>query len=112
MNNKIVMIKTVGGEFIIGKLDDIETVGEPINNDTIKLTDSRIFNIQMTNKGAAIAFIPPFPFSTGKIISDIEIYKSSIILMVNENDIDLEIINGYKSNISGIDLSASNKIVF
>ena len=111
MNNKIVMLRTSSGEFIIGTINDVEIVGETPNNDVIKLKDTRIFNIQMTGKGAAIAFIPPFPFCTTKIIGDVEIHKSGIIMIIDEKDIDLEILNGYKSNISGIDLSASNKVI-
>lgn len=111
MNNKIVMVRTISGEFIIGTINDVEIVGEEQKPNVLRLKDSRIFNIQMTGKGAAIAFIPPFPFCTTKIMADIEIDKSNIIMEVNEKDIDLEIVNGYKSNISGIDLSASNKVV-
>lgn len=111
MNDKIVMIRTISGEFIIGSINNVEIVGETTNDDVIKLKNSRIFNIQMTGKGAAIAFIPPFPFSTAKIMDEIEVHKSAIIMTIEEKDIDLEIVNGYKSNISGIDLSASNKVI-
>lgn len=111
MNNKIVMVRTISGEFIIGTINDIEIVGEETKTNVLRLKDSRIFNIQMTGKGAAIAFIPPFPFCTTKIMSDIEIDRCNIVMEVEEKDIDLEIVNGYKSNISGIDLSASNKVI-
>jgi hypothetical protein len=113
MKQRVIMVRTVSGEFIIGT-ENTETViaedGSTIesNCNAISLKDARIFNIQMTGKGAAIAFIPPFPFCTTKIISDIEIDKSNVILVVDEKDIDTEIINGYKSNISGLDLSAAN----
>ena len=117
MNNQVVMVRTIGGEFIIGteelvQVMDAEGNPSPSNESVLKLKNARMFSLQMTHQGTAIAFIPPFPFSSKKeLIDDIELNKSCILLKVEEKDLDGEIINGYKSNISGIDLSAANKVV-
>lgn len=110
------MLRLIGGEFIIACLDETSIVkpdGTPEegSGDTYKLKDARVFNLQMTMKGAAIAFVPIFPFSPNKNLDKIEIDKKVVLLKVDEKDIDGEILNGYKSNISGIDLSASSKFV-
>lgn len=115
MKDKVVMLRTLGGEFIIGFEDNSDIVDANGNtqstSDTYNLKDARIFNLQMTRQGAAIAFVPIFPFNTSKNIDKIEVYKNQVLLKVDEDLIDAEIINGYKSHISGIDLSASNKFV-
>lgn len=114
--SKVVMFRTIGGEFIIGMEDNTSVVGpdgkvQEDNQDTYKITDARIFNLQMTRAGAAVAFVPIFPFSTAKNLDNIEIKKSAVLLKVTEDQLDGEIINGYKGHITGIDLSAQNKFV-
>lgn len=113
---KIVMLRIVGGEFLIGKIDDAIVVDEnstvPVDSSNkIKLTEARVFNIQMTGRGAAIGFMPIFPFTQTEIkaLGRIEIDKSIVIQTIEEMYIDGEILNAYKSNITGIDMSASNK---
>jgi len=117
MKEKVLMVRTIGGEFIMGSQDDCDIVaadGSVQSQDSKKtiLKHARIFNIQMTGRGAAIAFIPPFPFSQQVKHDDLEIDNSVILLKIDESDIDPEIVNGYKSNITGLDLNTgSNKIV-
>lgn len=95
--NDVVMVKIIGGEFIIGSFKE-ET------NDHIELSESRSFQIQMTASGAAIALPPVFPFGTLKS-KDIKISKNHIIVMARGDEIDKEISNAYMSQISGLDLS-------
>lgn len=115
MANKIVMLRIVGGEFLIGSLDTstvIDSNGNGIDtSNKICLKETRVFNIQMTQRGMAIAFIPPFPFTKNQTsaLECVEIDKSIVVLRVDEDQIDPEIVNSYKSNISGLDLSAANK---
>lgn len=114
MATEVTMIRTIGGEFIIGTQDKpIIIDGEKTvdTSDTYTLVNARIFNLQMTRQGAAIAFIPLFPFSTSKNIDTLVIDKRNVLIKVDEDLLDGEIINGYKSNITGIDLSAANKVV-
>ncbi len=117
MENKIVMLRLVGGEFLIGQKDDSTIVDENSmvasedNNNKIRLTDVRVFSVQMTGRGAAIAFLPLFPFTEKPIkeLGKVEIDKSVVLQVIDEMYIDGEIKNGYKSNITGIDMSAANK---
>ena len=115
MDSKIIMLRLIGGEFIIGKKDTSTIVDANSNvceNDNkIRLNEARVFSVQMTGRGAAIAFLPVFPFTEKPIsvLNNIEVDKSVILQVINEQYIDGEILNGYKSNISGIDLSAANK---
>ena len=112
---KIVMLRLVGGEFLIGKLDEAIVVDENSNvqdnGNKINLEDARVFSIQMTGRGAAIGLLPLFPFTKSEIkaLGRAEIDKSIVIQVVDENYIDGEILNAYKSNVSGIDMSAANK---
>lgn len=117
MKEKVIMVRTIGGEFIIGSQDDCDivradgSVQSSESSGKTRLKHARIFNIQMTGRGAAIGFMPPFPFSQQVKNDDLEIDNSVILLKVDESDIDNEIVNGYKSNITGLDLSAANKVV-
>jgi len=106
MSSKVKMLRTVGGEFYIGEheLQDGE-----VQNDTITLKNIRVFSMQMTGNGqAGIAFIPVFPFSPSKRFETLTFTKDQYILVADEEEIDGQIVNGYKSNVTGIDLSASN----
>lgn len=116
MENKIVMLRLIGGEFLIGQKDDTAIVDENSmvateDTDKIRLTDARVFSVQMTGRGAAIAFLPLFPFTEKPIkeLGKVEIDKSVVLQVIDEMYIDGEIKNGYKSNITGIDMSAANK---
>ena len=112
--DKIVMLRVVGGEFIIGKIDNVVVVDENSNiqsesKNKIKLTDARGFIV--TSRG--IAFMPIFPYTQTEshinTLSKIEVDKSIVLKEIDETYIDGEIINAYKSSVSGIDMSASNK---
>ena len=79
MKEKVIMVRTIGGEFIIGSQDDCDIVGadgsvqSSESSGTTRLKPARIFNIQMTGRGAAIGFMPPFPFSQQVKNDDLEI---------------------------------------
>lgn len=110
MADKITMVRTYQGEFIIGYRDDSCVVledGSMPETDDLNLKDARIFQLQMTSRGAAIGLVPVFPFSNINKCDKITLKRSQIMVEVDESQIDGEICNAYKSEISGIDLSAS-----
>lgn len=115
MENKIIMLRLLGGEFLIGQKDDSTIVDEnsmvASEDNKIRLTDARVFSVQMTGRGAAIAFLPLFPFTEKPIkeLGKVEIDKSVVLQVIDEMYIDGEIKNGYKTNVTGIDMSAANK---
>jgi len=122
MKEKIVMLRLIGGEFIIGTVDEAVVIDENSNIDTeksiinttydkIRLNDAKVFEIQQTLKGVAIALIPMFPFGNTryKELDRVEINKSVVIQTIDEKYIDGQIINAYRSNVTGIDMSASQK---
>ena len=115
MDSKIIMLRLIGGEFLIGQKDNTSIVDENSmvaeDSNKIKLKDVRVFSVQMTGRGAAIAFLPLFPFTEKPIpeLGNAEIDKSVILQVIEEKYIDGEILNGYRSNITGLDLSAAKK---
>lgn len=97
----IVMLKLLGQEFIIG-----QKVSE--DDKTITLKDARNFQIQMQRTGVSVAFPHIFPFSD-KRDNDISIQKCQIITYDTFENLDVEIVNAYISQMTGIDVVSSSK---
>ena len=93
----IVLVKLFNGEMVIGS----------------KKEDGQIFNITMTNP-RAIAIVPTMsgsvrvamgsvcePFRVKRLMDEISIPMAQVMFTINEDEIDKELSNGYKSEISG-----------
>lgn len=117
MPKKVVMIKTVAGEYYIGykkeftdtaTTDDLNTTLDRANN--IWLEDARSLTMQATPRGAALACIPLVPFAI-KSPDTMKIAKTNILHEIEEENINDQIVKGYKSEITGLDLPSTPKIV-
>lgn len=114
MNDKVILIRTIAGEYFIG-FKKVETESQdPADAIRIKMattiTDPRAISSQMTPEGPRIVAAPVVPFAT-KDIKEISIPKSMIICEVEEEDINEQIVKGYKSEVSGIIVPKTPKIV-
>ena len=110
--DKVVMVRTASGEFILGfRKEPQSTIVEPggTHREVVSLKQARIFSVQRTANGPAIALIPIVPFvSDIKKYENIDLDISQVYAVVEEEDLDGEVVNAYKSNVTGIDLSAAN----
>lgn len=97
----IVMLKLIGQEFIVG-----EKINE--DNNTITLENARDFQVQMTRDGVSIILPPIFPFAEIEK-KPIIVYKNQILVLANCDELDVDIINAYMSQISGLDLTSAKK---
>jgi len=99
MSNKINMYKMYTGGIVIG-----EVVNE--NDDNVTLSNPRIVSPQMTMSGYALVLtdIVPYKVLTTRKIDEVTINKMQIMVTIQEDDIIKDIINEYRSDVSGIDI--------
>lgn len=103
MANKLVMLRLYGGEYVMGELDES---GAPSILFTT-LLNPRIFTFSPAfNGGMRAAFLPVCVFDEKKREST-QIHTSQIWLTIPEENLPKEIVNGYRSEISGIKLADS-----
>ena len=100
--NKVVMLKLYNGDFIIGTIDN-ELDG------IIYLNDPRNFMMMPTMTGDIHIALRPIsaPFKAPRLNKSCEIRRDQIMFMLNEDEIDTDVINGYKSEISGIKIATA-----
>ena len=115
MNDKVVVIRTVSGEFFIGyKKIETEDISDPAKNIRIQmattLTDPRNLSVVMTQQGPRISASPIVPFAN-QDPKEISISKSLILAEVDEENLNDQIVKGYKSEISGIVVPKTPSIV-
>ena len=102
---KIVVVKLYNGEFVIGK--EVSSLGE-----RIMLKDPRNLTLVPSMTGSiniAITSVS-MPFKSTRLDDMMLINCSQIMFALNEDEIDKEVINGYKSKISGIKIASIDDI--
>lgn len=103
MKDKVAIVRTVGGEYFIGTVDN--------DSDTnITLKDTRVIMSQMTPNGVGTFAAPLVPFAI-KSPENITINKNYIICIVEEDNIVKDLLNGYKSQITGIACATTPDII-
>ena len=103
-NSKIIMVKLYNGDFIIGSVDD------SIKDDSkTYLNDPRSFMMMPTMTGELRIALRPIcsPFNSARLKKGCEIRNDQIMFTLDEDEIDNELINGYKSEISGIKIASA-----
>ena len=103
-NDKVVMLKLYNGDFMIGTIDS-----EAKDDSKIFLNDPRDFAIMPTMSGGIQVALRPIcsPFKSNRLKKACEVRKDQILFMLNEDEIDNEVVNGYKSEISGIKIASA-----
>ena len=115
MNQKVVVIRTVSGEFFIGfKKEELENSNDPVNtiriNMAITLTDPRNLSVVMTPQGPRISASPIVPFAN-QDPKEISIPKSFVLAEIEEDNLNDQIVKGYKTEVSGIVVPKTPSIV-
>ena len=98
---KIKIIRTIQGEYFIGEVANSD--GGICETDKITLNHVRKLASQMTMNGAAAVMLIPvcIPINI-KPIDTIEVPKSFVLFDIDEDNVQKELIDEYKSEISGI----------
>lgn len=102
--NPIVLIKTIGGEYFMGESYTIN------NEDPIILKNVRVISIQMTPRGPGMSLVPVVPFAT-KEPETMEFAKVNVIACIKEADIQKDLVDGYKTQITGIQTVSKPNII-
>lgn len=107
MNNEIVLLKLYNGEYIIGKFDsEFE--------DKLLLKEPRVIFMVPTRTGEMAAMVKPvcFPFTSNRLKESLEIYKSQIEFQLFDKlgEIEKDLLDGYKSEISGIEIASASTL--
>lgn len=98
--DKVTLIRTATGEYFLG------IKKEQKDDSIVILTQVRNLVPQMTANGVGVAAAAVVPFAV-KSPDTITLPKNLIMVEVEEDNINPNIVSGYKSEITGIDLSAS-----
>lgn len=106
VNEKIKLVKLFSGDLIIGSVE------EPDNKTMME------FNVNLYNP-RQVAIVPTMngtmrvalgsvcePFNVKRLKEFISIPKSQVMLILEENELDNELVNGYKSEVSGIKIAS------
>lgn len=109
-NDKIVLVKLYSGNMILGK--KLTSNSDGMMSFTIALADPRVVVIAPTMTGSIRVALGTVcePFKSKRLKEKIELHKSQVMFEMDEDEIDNELINGYKSDISGIQIASTSDI--
>ena len=107
-DNGIVLVKLYSGDMLLGKKSSASNA-MPMMQFTTTLLDPRIVMIAPTMTGSVRVALMSVsePFKVPRLKEKIEIQNSQILFELSEDEIDNELLNGYKSEISGIEIASS-----
>lgn len=103
MEEKIVMLRLYNGDTIIGKTSSAE------DSEKIDLVDPRAIAIVPTMSGSVRVALGSVcePFNVKRLKESFSVQKSQVMFELSEDEIDKELLNGYKSEISGIKIASA-----
>ena len=99
--NKLAMLRLYGGEYVMGELD--ESYSDSLIY--MKLLNPRIFMCSPTFDGSMRAGFAPLCIFDEKKTAETLIHKSQVWLTIPEENLPNDIVNGYRSEISGIKIA-------
>ena len=101
---KVVMLKLYNGDFIMGT---VESMLADLTN--IRLENPRNFTIMPSMAGGLQVALQPIsaPFKSQRLKKEVEIRKDQVMFILDEDEIDNEVVNGYKAEVSGIKLASA-----
>ena len=105
-SSEIVMLRLYNGDMIIGKRVWNEPLSCNFNLDYI-LENPRAIAIMPTMSGGVKIAIGSVcePFRVERLKKQISINSAQVMFALSEDEIDKELVNGYKSEISGIKIA-------
>lgn len=107
-DSKIVMVKLYNGEFVIGTVDPVQL--DDLSS-CIAIDDPRSFMMVPTATGTIGVALRPVcaPFKCPRLEKSLEVNRDQIMFMLDESELDTDVVNGYKSEISGIKIASSSE---
>lgn len=100
----IELLKLYNGDIIIGEIDDA-TITQP--NMLVKNPRQIIMMPNMAGSMGVVLKPVCFPFKCNRLEKEISIVHSQIMFIMHDTEIDSELINGYKAEISGIKIASA-----
>ena len=103
----IVVLRLYSGEMIIGKLNSFSD--ELSDEQYYELEDPRSIMMVPTMRGDVHIVIKPVcsPFAVKRLEKSLTIQCSQVMFKLDQSEIDNELVNGYKSQISGIKIASA-----
>lgn len=102
-NENIVLVKLYSGDMILGKKICTST------DSVVELVDPRMIAIAPTMTGSVRVALGSVcePFNVKRLKESFSVQKSQVMFELSEDEIDKELLNGYKSEISGIKIATA-----
>lgn len=103
---KIVMLKLYSGDMLLGKKEEeCEKPGASV----VALKDPRIVALASTMSGSVRVALGPVcgPFDVKRLRDALDVQKSQIMFELSEDEIEGELLNGYRSDVSGIKIATA-----
>ena len=106
-NENIIVLRLYSGEMIIGK-EIIQEIAASSDASVCRLEDPRSIAIMPTMRGDLHIALKPIcvPFAVERLKKNIVIPYEQVMFTIKQDEIDKELINGYKSEISGIKIAS------
>lgn len=112
-DNSIILVKLYNGDMIIGtkKVPETSEIPKPQVWGRIILKDPRQIMVIPTMTGDVRLAITKIchPFNVKRLEEEIFINSSQVFFTLDEDEIEKELINGYKSEVSGIKIASASE---
>lgn len=108
-NNNVTVLRLYSGEMIIGMEDPLEGNSDKPIFTEYKLKDPRTIMMVPTMRGDIHIAMKPVcaPFAVKRLEKEIAVPLSQVMFKLDQSEIDKELVNGYKSEISGIKIAST-----
>lgn len=105
--SEIVLVKLYSGDMILGEKDQSNVHPEELNTN---LKNPRMVAIAPTMTGQVRIALGSVcePFNVKRLKEFISIPKTQIMFELSEEEIDKELVNGYKSEVTGIRIASTS----
>lgn len=105
-NENIVVLRLYSGEMIIGKLNQFS---DGLSDRQYELEDPRSIMMVPTMRGDVHIVMKPVcsPFAVKRLEKSLTVLCDQVMFRLDQSEIDKELVNGYKSEISGIKIASA-----
>lgn len=109
VKEKIKLVKLFSGDMIIGSVEEPDG-GAPMMDFNVNLNNPRQVAIMPTMTGTMRVGLGTVcePFKVKRLRDFISIPKSQVMFTLDESEIDSQLVNGYKSEVSGIAFASAS----
>lgn len=108
-NNNVTVLRLYSGEMIIGMEDPLVENSEKPIFAKYRLKDPRSIVMVPTMRGDIHIAMKPVcaPFSVKRLEKELAVPFGQVMFKLDQSEIDKELVNGYKSEISGIKIAST-----